>query len=215
MSIKILAVSGVARSGKDTFTSILINRLRERGKTAKQIALAAPLKGLCDEFTKANLGISAYTQVPEEKMMIRPFLVWFGDAKRKQTNGRFWVELANKSIQQSEVEGIDYAIISDIRYDHYERDELSWLKKEHNGVLAHISRYEMRRPVTMKVSNPKIEKIFVPPANDHEMLNDPRVKRMADYIVEWPTIYNCSSEELVVRPEMISYVDKFIEKFSL
>ena len=137
----IIGISGVARSGKDTFAAILIKQLELKGKRVKRLALAAPLKEFCDEFCQKNLGISAFTQNNDEKLMIRPMLVWFGDAKRKQTNGRFWVDLADKTIKDAEAEGYDYAIVTDVRYDHYERDEVHWLKHEREGILIHVSQF--------------------------------------------------------------------------
>lgn len=204
--IRVIGVGGVARSGKDTFVSILINAFQERGLKAKRIALADPLKGFCDNFCKDNIGFSSYTQVPEEKVLIRPFLVWFGDAKRKQTNGKFWTNLAEKSINDAQAEGYDWAIISDVRYDHYPEDELSWLRQKMNGTLVHISRYEEFKGKPPKSSQIKVQKRFVPPANDHEMINDPKIKKKADYIVEWPTL-NVPVEELVQNKEMKSYVE--------
>lgn len=199
-SIKVIGVSGVARAGKDTFVSILINRLKERGKSSAKIALADPLKEYCDSFCRANLGVTAFTQIPAEKLLIRPMLVWFGDAKRKQTNGRFWVDLASKSIDKLDG-NVDYAIISDVRYDHYERDEVDWLKLEQKGVLIHVSRYTSVGDV----------KEYVPPANDHELLNDPKVKNKSDYRVEWPTIPNVDLDNLDTHPSMIKYVDNFLD----
>lgn len=206
---KVLGVSGCATAGKDTFTDILVERLRLKNKTVKRIALAEPLKGFCDPFCKENLGISSFTQVPPEKILIRPFLVWFGDAKRKQTGGRFWIDKANEAVEKAESQNIDYAIITDVRYAHYERDEVYWLKNERQGTLVHISRYDISTPTTTKVSNPSMEKIFIPPANDHEMINDPKVKKSADFIVEWPTL-KIPRAELLKSPEMIKYVDEFI-----
>ena len=205
--IKVIGVGGVARAGKDTFVSILRNELGKQDLTSTKIALADPLKGYADDFLRQNLGLSAYTQVPAEKVLIRPMLVWFGDAKRKQTNGRFWVDLASKKIEEAEQAGIDYAIVSDVRYDHYDQDELHWLKEEQKGILVHVSRFELRRPVTTKVSNPTIEKIFVPPANDHEAINDPKIKSAAHHVIEWPTF------ETDTSPALTEYVREFMKLY--
>lgn len=212
--IKVIDVGGVARAGKDTFVSILLRLLNENGHKAGKVALADPLKGYADRFLQENLGISAYTQVPEEKLLIRPMLVWFGDAKRKQTNGRFWVDLATKRIDEMDAAGYDYAVVSDVRYDHYERDELYWGKVEMNGILVHVSRYTEETVKTSKVSKSQTVKVFVPPANDHEMINDPKIKRAADHIIEWPTL-DCSARQLETHPEMVRYVREFMERFSI
>ena len=124
----VIGLGGVARAGKDTFAAILEMKLQQAGKTVKKIALAGPLKQHCDKFLKDNLGISAFTQVPEEKIIIRPFLVWYGDAQRKLTEGKFWTNLASSEIESTHY---DYYIITDVRYDAYPIDELNlpqWFK---------------------------------------------------------------------------------------
>jgi len=206
-SKKVVGLGGCARSGKDTFAAILEMKLRQTGKSVKKISLAGPLKQQCDSFLTNNLGISAFTQVTDEKNIMRPFLVWYGDAQRKRTNGRYWIDIANKEIKES---NFDYYIVTDIRYDHYDRDELYWLKKEMNGTLVHISRYEDHRTKISKVSNPIAIKKFIPPANDHEMINDPKIQKNADFIVQWPTMLGYA-EELTTNPEMIKYVEDFLQ----
>jgi hypothetical protein len=204
---KVIGISGVARSGKDTFAAILETKLKEAGKSVKKIALAEPLKHQCDLFLTKNLGVSAFTQSTEEKNIMRPFLVWYGDAQRKRTNGRYWIDLADKTINET---NFDYYLITDIRYDHYDRDELYWLKKEMNGTLVHISRYEDHRTRISKVSSPIAIKKFIPPANDHEMINDPKIQKNADFIVQWPTMLGYA-EELTTNPEMVKYVEDFLQ----
>ena len=75
---KVIGLSGVARAGKDTFAAILEMKLQQAGKSVKKVSLAGPLKQQCDSFLTSNLGISAFSQVTEEKNIIRPFLVGMG-----------------------------------------------------------------------------------------------------------------------------------------
>lgn len=206
----IIALSGVARSGKDTFASILIKQLELVGKKVKRVAFADPLKGMCNEFCQKNLAISSYTQIPDEKLIIRPLLVWFGDTKRKQTNGRFWIDLANKSIEDVSDNEYDYIVITDVRYDHYEKDEVYWVLREKNGVLIHISQYSWEYPATTKVSQQVLSRTFVPPANDHEMLNDPKVKKKANVRVEWENAGKLSESELLANPTLNKHVSDVI-----
>lgn len=208
--LKVINIGGAARAGKDTFASILINQLHLVGKKVKRVALADPLKAMCDEFCQKNLGISSFTQVPAEKLLIRQLLVWFGDAKRKQTNGRFWIELANKSIEEAKLAGYDYVVVTDVRYDHYEKDEVYWALHEKNGVLAHISQYAWEYPTTTKVSQPPLTRIFVPPANDHELLNDPKVAKKAHVRIEWENVGKLSNDELIAHPSLNKHVADFI-----
>ena len=195
---KVLGISGVARSGKDTFASILTYKLQHAGKSVKRIALADPLKADVDEFLMNNLGISAFTTIPEEKLIIRPMLVWYGDAQRKRTDGRYWINLAKKTIDET---NHDYYIITDVRYDVYEKDELYFLKNEVNGVLCHISKYLLM---------PSGEREFVSPANDHEAQNDPRIKDASHHAIEWEHVKCKVPEELLFNPALNNHVDKFI-----
>lgn len=192
---KVIGIGGVARSGKDTFAAILETKLQQAGKTAMRIALAAPLKQHCDKFLTENLGISGFTQIPEEKIIIRPFLVWYGDAQRKRTNGKYWTNLATKTINET---NYDYYIITDIRYDVFEHDELQWLKNDWEGTLCHISKYITSHQ-------------FVPPANEHEATNDPKIKAAAHHIVEWPHVNQTDPLQLLTNPTLNEYVDKFIQ----
>jgi hypothetical protein len=206
----VIGLGGVARSGKDTFAAILEMKLQQAGKTVKKIALAGPLKSHCDKFLSDNLGVSAFTQIPEEKILIRPFLVWYGDAQRKRTNGKFWTNLASQEIKNTDAE---YCIITDIRYDFYQVDELQWVKDEWKGTLCHISKYVWRKEV--EVSPTELGKVklkdYVQPANEHEQINDPKIKNAAHYCIEWPHVDDIKPENLLFDPILNEYVDSFIE----
>lgn len=202
---KVIGLGGAARSGKDTFAGILAYKLQQAGKSVRRIALAEPLKVHADEFLVKYLNITAMTPASEEKQLIRPMLVWYGDVQRKRTNGRYWIDIAKKIIEES---NYDYYIITDIRYDVYEKDELYFLKKEMNGTLCHISKY---------VIDQNGDKKFVQPANEHEAINDPKIKSAADHIVAWPhvDVVMENVEELLLNPTLNEKVDEFTNKFSL
>jgi hypothetical protein len=211
---KVIGISGVARAGKDTFASILTTQLKAAGKSVDKFAFADALKQDCDDFCKKKLGISAFTQVPAEKLIIRPLLVWYGDAKRKQSNGRYWVDIIERQVKASKA---DYCLVTDVRYDFYEKDEISWVKDERNGVVVHVSRWwfeptnanlmgsiDKCGPITMH------QKMFVQPANDHERENDPKVKAKADCVIEWEDVKGRTMEQLAKEPSLIAHVDSFI-----
>lgn len=209
---KVIGLGGVARSGKDTFAGILSYKLQQAGKSVRRIALAEPLKVHADEFLVKYLNITAMTPASEEKQLIRPMLVWYGDVQRKRTNGRYWIDIAKKVIEES---NYDYYIITDIRYDVYEKDELYFLKKEMDGILCHISKYKLIR--TQDGYSTNIQKEFVQPANDHEAINDPKIKAAADHIVEWPHVDVVMEhiEEVLLNPILNDHVDGFAKKFSI
>ena len=197
----------MARAGKDTFASILIAKLKAQGHSVKRIALADALKGDCDEFCKNRLNISAFTQDPKEKLLIRPLLVWYGDAQRQRTNGRYWIDIAQKKVDSSD---FDYYVITDVRYSHFEKDEVQWVKDECKGLLCHISKWGMY-DVPFDAHSTSYERKWacVPPANDHEALNDPKMKAAANYVVEWRDVGPLSPEELNTNPALNKYVDDF------
>lgn len=199
----IIGIAGVARCGKDTFASILTNQLKATGKSVDKFAFADALKQDCDSFCKEKLGVSAFTQVPEEKLLVRPLLVWYGDAKRKQSNGRYWVDIIDKQVKKSTA---DVCLVTDVRYDFYERDEISWVKEECHGLVVHVSRW--RIPITP--NGIRGNRTFVPPANDHEKENDPKVKAKADHIVEWENVEGLTMEQLTTSPSLIGHVSNFL-----
>ena len=204
MSKNIIGISGVATAGKDTFANILINKLNRAGKTTVRIALANALKKDLDTFCKEY-----FTTSIEEKTLIRPGLVWYGDAQRKRTNGRYWINIAN---DQTDASNADYAIITDIRYSHYPKDEINWILEEKKGIVVHISQYELTDTVNDSSYQGKFKK-FVPPANAHEELNDPKVKQQASHRIEWEKVPY--SDLLMENPILTAHVDEFINKFGL
>ena len=199
----IIGIGGCARAGKDTFASILEAKLKANGRTVKKIALATPLKTDCVEFLANHLKIDAYTQVSSEKNLIRPMLVWYGDAQRKLTGGRYWIDKAASAI---EAVPHDYYIITDVRYDFYEKDELYWLQTECRGVVCHVSRYYLEAGGVRD---------FVQPPNEHERENDPKIKAKANFVVEWESVEGKTVEELVLDKSLNAHVDAFMEKFNI
>jgi hypothetical protein len=205
----------VARAGKDTFAAILERKIAEQGKTSLKIALASPLKKDCAAFLERYLNVDVYTQIKAEKDLIRPLLVWYGDAQRKRTNGRHWIEIANKKIDETDH---DYYIITDIRYDAYEKDELYWVKNERGGVVCHVSKWftESIPPISdFSELRPREIVQFVQPANEHEQINDPKVKDKADFVVEWPHVLINPGVDLLTHPVLNKYVDDFIATIKL
>ena len=108
-----------------------------------------------------------------------------GCIKREKSNGRYWVEKVLPEVRKDKIN-----IITDVRFNHYEKDEVFWLKNEINGVLVHISRYE---------EDSRGSRVFLQAANDTERENDPKVKEAAHFALHWPTeidqtkqILNCT-----------------------
>lgn len=176
MSKIYIGVSGVARTGKNLFCNIAEKQLWNKYKlTSSTYALAYELKNDCKDFVRSKLDLDIFSEKTDDKDMFRPLLVWFADMQRRRTNGRYWLELVNERLNN---DYNDVALISDIRFAEYTKDELYWLKNELKGKLIHISKYKIVDGL----------KIFVNPPNSTEEVNDPFLIENADYRIEWEDI---------------------------
>lgn len=170
--MKIIGVSGVARSGKDSFSDCLVDELKSNGFTAERFALADELKKKMQDFLFREFSINILFSPPEQKELVRPLLVEFGKIKRKISNGRYWTSILEQNLKNKNG-NLDFAIISDIRYKEYDFDEVDWIKSM-GGKLVHVSR-------TLKDGS------LVPPPNSEEEKNDPLMQEHADYKINWIT----------------------------
>ncbi len=169
--MKIIGLSGHARVGKDTFYRCMDRYFTERGLKTRRLALADTVKLDLDEFCLSNYGISSFTNVKEDKDIIRPLLIAHGCAKRLQTKGRHWIDIVDKRLKVYST-FVDIAVITDIRFCEYENDELTWIKQ--NGKLIYIDRY-------ISPGSP----FLVNPDNKDEERFCPIIKQQADQHVIW------------------------------
>ncbi|REK60368.1 MAG: hypothetical protein DWQ49_06045 [Bacteroidetes bacterium] len=200
----VIGIGGVARSGKDTFAKLLKTELKSVGYSCESLALADPLKRDIDGFCWSNFGISAFTDKTEEKDVIRDLMVGFGNGKRKISEGKYFTRLAESRINSCYA---DVAIVTDIRFDEYEEDEVFWVKQKMNGVLTHVARFDFA--VVEENEEGQMEglnqRTFVEPANETERINDPKIRDAADFSFNWPTF-----EEDYER-RCLPYVEKFVQ----
>ena len=193
-----IGVSGFARSGKNLFCDIAEKVLKEKfNLSSKTYALAYLLKKDCEPFIQEKLGLSAFSEKTEDKNLFREMLVWYGGVKRKQTEGRYWTGLLHEELKKDTNE---VNFISDIRYVEYSGDEIFWLKKELGGKLVHISKYTYGFPTDGRHYrvNDLSKKIYTEAPNQHEAINDPKIRFLADYKVEWEQITtNGNKQDLV------------------
>lgn len=183
----IIGISGLARSGKDLFTTVAQSILSEHNIKSEKCALAYELKSDLKDLIKDKTGIDVFTENTQEKNIIRPLLVAYGDVMRKISDGKYWTSKVETRINTLKT---DVIFITDIRYDVYPEDECYWLQKKMAGKLIHITKYVMApAPSKRRISTSKPVKIYNGAPNDHEMLNNPKVKAKSDYSFEWEDCY--------------------------
>lgn len=180
---KIIGISGLARSGKDLFTKVAQSILNDHKIKSEKYALAFELKNDLKDLIKEKTGLDVFTEKTEEKNIIRPLLVAYGDVMRKISEGKYWTQKLEQRIAKSKC---DVVFITDIRYDIYPEDECTWVKYKQGGKLIHITKFKIApAPSKRRISTSKPVKIYDNPPNDHEMLNNPKIKSKADYAFEW------------------------------
>ena len=207
-----IGVSGFARSGKNLFCDIAEKVLKEKfNLSSKTYALAYLLKKDCEPFIQEKLGLSAFSEKTEDKNLFREMLVWYGGVKRKQTEGRYWTGLLHEELKK---DTNDVNFISDIRYLEYSGDEVFWLKKELNGKLVHISKYTYGFPTDGRHYrvNDFSKKIYTEAPNQHEAINDPKIRFIADYKVEWEQITtNGDKQNLINNVSLNNIVEECLK----
>jgi len=164
---RFVGISAYAKSGKDTVCSLMNRRLLELNYRPVKYPFATELKARIDSFLTKEIGISAFTRSKEEKDIIRPFLVLYGETAR-DLHEDYWVEIVKEKILQfDEIYARDgvtmFPVITDVRYE----NEANMIKSL-GGKILHIERDGIVAP------NPSEEK------------NHPIVKSMADIVLDWP-----------------------------
>lgn len=142
--VKIIGLNGQARTGKDTFASILSKKLTERSLVVNTIGFADPIKHIAQTMfpTLTNevlFGPSEFRDsviegafVEGKPLTVRRLLIDIGE-NSKQYNPKIWINLARYKIF-NELKP-DIAIITDCRFT----DELNFLIEE-NATLLKIVR---------------------------------------------------------------------------
>jgi len=182
--MKIVGISGLARSGKDSLylmSKELLPKLGYNRKT-RRLAFADELKNECDDFLSKNTGISAFTEINSEKEIIRPFLVTYGTHIRRKLNKRCWIDKVESKLGNQN-EGMIF--ITDVRY----QNEIDWVHSL-GGHTVHVQRTGI-----------------VPP-NKEEEINDPILKKSSKHELHWD---NFSEENIeIVTSQVKRILNKII-----
>jgi|TARA_R110002051_G_scaffold221298_2_gene284907 hypothetical protein len=187
-----IGISGVAGCGKNTLSTIIVKLLQRMELPYRELSIANNLKQEVSWVSRELYGINSSNCTREEKDIIRPFLVAHGVIKRNLSNGRHWLDILNKELAPDKIN-----IITDIRYNKYEKDEVYWLKREINGVLIHLSRYDEKNG----------KRMYFPPVNEAEKNNDPLVKAEADFILNWKSEKD-DTKKIISASQMLKWVKK-------
>jgi len=160
----IIGLCGHARSGKDTFCESAKILFSKKEIGAARAAFADELKKDLDPLCKSKIGMSAFTDDPEEKKIIRPLLVTYGTEIMRKLDENWWIEKIEKTLETYFAYDL-IPILTDLRYP----NEMEWAKDKHNGIIVYISRDG------------------VGPANKEEEVNNLILESGADYAINWPT----------------------------
>jgi hypothetical protein len=127
----LIGLCGFARSGKNSFADFL----KEGSDSCKNISFAYALRKELDSFLLKRLNISAFTEDPKEKEIVRPLLVcWGTEIMRQKIDPDYWVKSIKKTVEINRKNDI-CSIITDVRFS----NELKWIKEE-GGVSIFVER---------------------------------------------------------------------------
>ena len=189
---KNIGIAGVAGCGKNTVASIIIKMLQRMDLPCREFSIARNLKKELSPVSRELYGIDSFNCTREEKNVIRPFLVSHGEIKRNLSDGRHWIDKLAKELEPEKIN-----IITDVRFNEYEKDEVYWVKNEINGVLIHLSRYEER----------ELERVYLKPANEEEKRNDPLVRKESDFCLSWKTQRD-QTKKIISASSLLKWVKK-------
>lgn len=186
----IIGVSGVARSGKDTFFSLLKKELSvsRRDLNVSRYAFADQIKLDLRSLLLENFNIDINQCSPEEKEIIRPLLVAYGSDVARTINPDFWISKLSKKLKTSQVDNQNIDIITDVRYPNEQEFIKNNFKK---SCCVHIERFGFG------------------PANSEEEKNNPLLKSNSDYTISWNTFGDRTE---VAAPLIHGFINEKIRK---
>lgn len=172
--VDLIGLCGFARSGKNSFADFIIDLRSENNADLVKIqatSFAYQLRKDLDDLLLSKLNISAFTEDPKEKEIIRPMLIsWGTDVMRNRVNKNHWIEQIEKNIKNNRKKQI-YSIITDVRFE----NELNWLN-ENSGISIFIEREGV---------NPK---------NPDEQNNTLPLRESCDMIFKWPNLESFATD---------------------
>lgn len=206
-----IGLCGLARTGKDTMCNYMLQILSEHGIRGKRFSIADEIKRqLALILGQFYIDINVFDCSDEDKSLIRPLMVEWGLIHRKRTQGQYLTSLLQKEIDSwvsLDTSKISVPIVTDIRYDQYEKDEVFWLKDLNKGKLVHIKK---------KIAEDELgEPVFILPPNEQEALNDPILQLKSDYHVEWDKMEGSGHTEEYKNSYYYSVASQVLKKLDI
>lgn len=168
----VIGISGVARSGKDTFYILLKEKLEPLGFNCIRTAFADKLKSELKPLVLKEFSIDIDSCTESEKEIIRPFMVSYGTLARS-LNKNHWINKIKDKIFNEQLKPKTISIITDVRYP----NEQSFIKDNFK-----------------QFCNVHVERLGKKPANEEEEKYNPDLKNQSDYLIYWKDFDNSIEE---------------------
>jgi hypothetical protein len=181
--MKIIGITGLARSGKDSFYDLSKPIIESFNQKHTRYAFADALKEESNELLSKYAGISAFTEKNSEKKIIRPFLVTYGTHVRRKLDPNCWINKVQRKIEQ-DTNKDSWVFVTDVRYE----NEIEWIKKL-NGKTIHVTREGNIAP------------------NQEEIDNNPILREKSDWQISWKDF---ELEDMKLIKQTISQILKHI-----
>lgn len=172
MSMKVIAVSGRARHGKDTVANILQKQLQEDGKRVLITHYADLLKYICKTFFGWN---------GEKDEAGRTLLQYVGTDVVRKKNPDYWVDFVADILNYFEDQW-DYVVIPDTRFP----NEFDRLKERGlDAVHLRVVRPDFASPLTKEQQEHPSETALDDVKPDFCIVNDSDLKTLKRKTITW------------------------------
>jgi len=136
--VKIVGISGVARSGKDTAAMMILSHARRLGVAASLDSFAAPLRGITAQlFFDNNTGQMMQTKeqrISRFEFSPREFMQRLGTEVCRELDTDIWVKLLQRRLERMNPQP-ELVVIPDVRFP----NEAEWIR-DWDGVVVRLLR---------------------------------------------------------------------------
>jgi hypothetical protein len=159
---QLIGIAGFARTGKDSLAQFLSDLIATKQEGCKITSFAYYLKKDIDPFLQSRLNISAFTEDPKEKEIIRPLLVcWGTKIIRDKIDKEYWIRKMHNVRVIHRSQGVK-TIIPDVRFE----NEVKWIHSLGGTTIF-------------------IERDGVGPINNDEEQHTKKLKKMCKFSFYW------------------------------